>query len=176
MNYFHCFLKQLTGYLIHPSIELSNQKLQIADMGTQTAWGSLSCRHPVIAYIIHQNMGHRSCWIIRSACRSCRLRYLWSIYPFCCVVAFQSQDSHTWYHCTLLQRLARTIWCHQLPFISYSATRKAQRYVGERHDTVEYVFIMFVCRHGSLNVIRTRWIHSVDRARQDRARASQYQL
>ncbi|KAH3950561.1 hypothetical protein HBI56_204430 [Parastagonospora nodorum] len=37
MNYFHCFLKQLTGYNIHPSIELSNQKLRIADMGTQTA-------------------------------------------------------------------------------------------------------------------------------------------
>jgi hypothetical protein len=37
MNYFHYFLKQLTGNLVHPSIQLNDEQLRIADMGTQTA-------------------------------------------------------------------------------------------------------------------------------------------
>ncbi|MCJ1351570.1 MAG: hypothetical protein MMC33_001554 [Icmadophila ericetorum] len=38
MNYFHYFLKQLTGYTLHPSIETTARSTgRIADLGTQTA-------------------------------------------------------------------------------------------------------------------------------------------
>ena len=38
MNYFHYFLKQLTGYTLHPSIKIESQPCRIADMGTQTTY------------------------------------------------------------------------------------------------------------------------------------------
>lgn len=42
MNYFHYFLKQLTGYTIHPSVETGRSPLlRIADLGVQTAIWSL---------------------------------------------------------------------------------------------------------------------------------------
>lgn len=43
MNYFHYFLKQLTGYTLHPSItsNLPSRPLRIADMGAQTAIWSI---------------------------------------------------------------------------------------------------------------------------------------
>lgn len=37
MNYFHYFLKQLTGYTLHPLIKIDAQPCRIADMGVQTA-------------------------------------------------------------------------------------------------------------------------------------------
>lgn len=36
LNYFHYFLKQLTGYAIHPTIGNTLRPLRIADFGTQT--------------------------------------------------------------------------------------------------------------------------------------------
>lgn len=38
MNYFHYFLKQLTGYTLYPVIKIETQPSRIADMGTQTAY------------------------------------------------------------------------------------------------------------------------------------------
>ena len=38
MNYFHYFLKQLTGYTLHPTIKIESQTCRIADMGTQTTY------------------------------------------------------------------------------------------------------------------------------------------
>lgn len=37
LNYFHYTFKQLTGYTIHPIIDLSSRPCRIADLGTQTA-------------------------------------------------------------------------------------------------------------------------------------------
>ena len=37
INYFHYVLKQLTGYTLHPSIDVSARRCRIADLGTQTA-------------------------------------------------------------------------------------------------------------------------------------------